>query len=75
VNEIAAHLVEKVFPLQQMKLIAFVVQASEIRRILDHIGLPTEAPKAQPAREPPQGDLWGQAGTVGPEDEDQSVQW
>jgi hypothetical protein len=58
-----------------MKLIAFVVQASEIRRLLDHIGLPTEAPKAHPARGPPQGDLSGHADTVGSEDEDQSVQW
>lgn len=40
-----------------MKFIAFVVQASEIKKILAHLGLPTDPPKFHPAREPPQSDL------------------
>jgi hypothetical protein len=42
----------------RMKIIAFVVQASQIRQILAHVGLPTEAPKTHPARGPPQSELW-----------------
>jgi hypothetical protein len=42
----------------RMKIIAFVMQASEIRQILAHVGLPVEAPRTHPARGPPQGDLW-----------------
>jgi hypothetical protein len=42
----------------RMKIIAFVVQASQIRQILAHVGLPTEAPMTHPARGPPQSDLW-----------------
>ncbi len=34
----------------RMKIIAFVVQASEVRQILAHVGLPLEAAKAHPAR-------------------------
>jgi hypothetical protein len=41
-----------------MKIIAFVVQASQIRQVLAHVGLPVEAPKTHPARGPPQSDLW-----------------
>jgi hypothetical protein len=41
-----------------MKIIAFVVQASQIRQILAHVGLQVEAPKTHPARGPPQSDLW-----------------
>jgi hypothetical protein len=41
-----------------MKIIAFVVQASEIKKILAYVSLPTESPKVHPARGPPQGDLW-----------------
>jgi hypothetical protein len=33
-----------------MKIIAFVVQASQIRQILAHVGLQVEAPKTHPAR-------------------------
>jgi hypothetical protein len=60
----------------QMTIIAFVMQASEIKKILEHVGLPTQAPKAAAARGPPQADLWQQNGAnVDPADEDQSVQW
>jgi hypothetical protein len=34
----------------RIKIIAFVVQASQIRKILAHVGLPTEAPKAHPTQ-------------------------
>jgi hypothetical protein len=43
---------------ERMKFIAFVVQASQIRQILAHVGLPTESPKVHPARGLPQSDLW-----------------
>jgi hypothetical protein len=29
-----------------MKIIAFVIQASEIKKILAHLGLPTDTPKS-----------------------------
>jgi hypothetical protein len=67
-----------------MKIIAFVVQASQIRQILAHVGLPTEAPKTHPARGPPQSDLWDSATASEWEvnatypnaaDQDQSLHW
>jgi hypothetical protein len=59
-----------------MTIIAFVMQASEIKKILEHVGLPTQVLKAATARGPPQADLWCQDGAnVAPEDEDQSMQW
>jgi Putative transposase len=46
----------------RMKIIAFVVQASQIRQVLAHVGLPVEAlsihKSTHPARGPPQSDLW-----------------
>jgi hypothetical protein len=60
----------------QMTIIAFVMQASEIKKILEHVGLPTQASKAAAARGPPQADLWHQDGAnADPADADQSVQW
>jgi hypothetical protein len=60
----------------QMTIIAVVVQASEIKKILEHVGLLTQAPKAATARGPPQADLWHQDGAnADPADEDQSMQW
>jgi hypothetical protein len=44
-----------------MKIIAFLVQASEIKQILADVGLPTESPKTHPARGPPQSDLCNRA--------------
>ena len=51
----------EVFPLLcpkcggQMRLIAFVTEGTQIRRILDHIGVDSEPPHISPARGPP---LW-----------------
>ena len=51
----------EVFPLLcpkcggQMRLIAFITEGTQIRRILDHIGVDTEPPHISPARGPP---LW-----------------
>ena len=51
----------EVFPLLcplcggQMRLIAFITQGTQIRRILDHIGVDSEPPHISPARGPP---LW-----------------
>ena len=38
-----------------MRLIAFITEGTQIRRILDHIGVDTEPPHISPARGPP---LW-----------------
>jgi hypothetical protein len=51
----------EVFPLLcpicggQMRIIAFITYSSEIRQILDHIGVDSEPPRLSPARGPP---LW-----------------
>ena len=51
----------EVFPLLcpmcggQMRLIAFIPEGTQIRRILDHIGVDSEPPHIAPARGPP---LW-----------------
>jgi hypothetical protein len=51
----------EVFPLVcplcagQMRLIAFITDGVEVRKILDHIGVLTQAPRFTPARGPP---LW-----------------
>jgi hypothetical protein len=39
---------------QPMRIIAFVLDAPTIERILDHIGEPTQPPAVLPARSPPQ---------------------
>jgi hypothetical protein len=44
---------------EQIKIIAFVIQRSEINAILNHFGLPSERPKIHRARGPPQAGLWG----------------
>ena len=38
-----------------MRLIAFITEGVQIRRILDHIGVDSEPPRISPARGPP---LW-----------------
>jgi hypothetical protein len=49
----------EVFPLLcplcggQMRLIAFITEGTQIRRILDHIGVDSEPPHISPARGPP----------------------
>jgi hypothetical protein len=51
----------EVFPLVcpicagQMRLIAFITDRAEVRKILDHIGVDSLAPRISPARGPP---LW-----------------
>ena len=51
----------EVFPLLcplcggQMRLIAFITEGTQIRKILDHIGVDLDPPQISPAREPP---LW-----------------
>ena len=51
----------EVFPLLcplcggQMRLIAFITEGVQIRKILDHIGVDSEPPHISPARGPP---LW-----------------
>ena len=39
----------------QMRLIAFITEGTQIRKILDHIGVDSEPPHTSPARGPP---LW-----------------
>ena len=39
----------------QMRLIAFITEGTQIRKILDHIGVDSEPPHIAPARGPP---LW-----------------
>ena len=52
----------EVFPLLcpmcggQMRLIAFITEGAQIRKILDHIGVDSQPPHISPARGPP---LWG----------------
>jgi hypothetical protein len=43
----------------QMRLIAFITEGAQIRRILDHIGVESEPPHISPARGPP---LWDDIG-------------
>jgi hypothetical protein len=38
----------------RMQLIALIEDPDVIKKILDHLGLPTETPKARPARAPPE---------------------
>jgi hypothetical protein len=51
----------EVFPLLcpkcggQMRLITFITEGTQIRKILDHIGVDSEPPQISPARGPP---LW-----------------
>ena len=40
-----------------MKILAFVTEGEQVRRILAHVGEPTEAPRLAPSRAPPQGEF------------------
>ena len=57
----------EVFPLLcpmcggQMRIIAFITHSADIRKILDHTGVDSEAPNIAPARGPP---LWDDCGDV-----------
>jgi hypothetical protein len=50
----------------QMRLIAFITEGTQIRRILDHIGVDSEPPHISPARGPP---LWDECGDAQMDDE------
>ena len=41
----------------RMKILAAVMKPGSVRRVLKHLGLPTEAPRLRPARSPPQLEL------------------
>jgi hypothetical protein len=62
----------EVFPLLcpmcggQMRLIAFITEGMQIRKILDHIGVDSEPPHIAPARGPP---LWDDCGDTQMDDE------
>ena len=55
----------EVFPLLcpmcggQMRLIAFITEGAQIKKILEHIGVDAQAPRISPARGPP---LWDDCG-------------
>ena len=57
----------EVFPLVcslcdgQMRIIAFIVDGAEVRKILEHIGVDARPPRMTPAREPP---LWDDCNAV-----------
>lgn len=74
-----------------MRLIAFITDGAEVRKILNHIGVESEPPLITPARGPPlwedcdalagdgvQGEPedWGKTAQPAPDDDgDQSVNW
>jgi hypothetical protein len=41
------------------KILAAVIEPEAVRKILDHLGIPSEAPRAATARPPPQAQLPG----------------
>jgi hypothetical protein len=45
----------------RMKILAAITKPEAIRKILDHLGIPSEAPRRAPARPPPQAELSGTA--------------
>ena len=48
---------------QAMRLVAFITEPAQMRRILAHMGEPVRAPALSPSRAPPQGEfLWDQGG-------------
>ena len=52
-----------------MKVRAVVTDRDEVRRLLESLGEPTEPPRTEPARGPPQGDFeWDQ--TLGQSEDD-----
>ena len=61
----------EVFPLVcplcggNMRLIAFITEGVQIRRILEHIGVDTQAPRIAPARGPPPWDVCDAQGADG----------
>ena len=45
----------------RMKILAAITKPEAIRKILDHLGIPSEPPRRTAARPPPQGELSGSA--------------
>ena len=45
----------------RMKILAAITEPDAIRKILDHLGIPSEAPRRSVARPPPQAELSGTA--------------
>jgi hypothetical protein len=45
----------------RMKILAAITEPDAIRKILDHLGIPSEAPRRTFARSPPQAELSGTA--------------
>jgi len=43
----------------RMKILAAITKPEAIRKILDHLGIPSEAPRRTSARPPPQAELSG----------------
>lgn len=41
----------------RMKILAAVTAPASVRRVLESLGLPSEAPRLRPARPPPQAEL------------------
>ena len=41
----------------RMKILAAIAEPEAIRKILDHLGIPSEAPRRTAARPPPQAEL------------------
>ena len=71
-----------------MRIISFITDASTVRKILDHLGEPTQSPKIAPARGPPlweaamaselagKNSEWDMTAPPAPEFEfDQSIAW
>jgi hypothetical protein len=71
-----------------MRIIAFITEAGTVRKILDHLGEPTQSPKIAPARGPPlwvaamaseradKNTAWDMSAQPAPEIEfDQSIAW
>lgn len=59
---------------EPMKLIAFILDATTIHRILSCIGEEIEPPQMQPARAPP-NEFYGDASQVGEYQYDQTLSW
>jgi hypothetical protein len=65
-----------------IRIISFITEAPDIRKILKHIGEPTEPPRISPARGPPfqddvnQDSSWDPATQPAPDYEfDQTISW
>jgi hypothetical protein len=48
----------------RMKILAAITKPEAIRKILDHLGIPDEAPRRTAARPPPQAELSGTTDVV-----------